>query len=475
MRIRSLVMFAPFLLPLALGACGASKPSSPMSATTPPATQGRVAAVRPATLQAVRPAFSPPTAMPAATATAAVAADAEEARTETKMEREAPPPPPSTIAIVGGELQSVRAGEWDDNANYREFEKWIAGEPVSFHNVDVSDRRFLVVRDSEGHGVPRCRVVVNDDDKRQATLTTVASGHAILFPRAEGLRGDHLVATATCDGNTASRASFSLADADDGVVTLDLATKRALPATRAIDVGFILDTTGSMSEEISSVKATIEKVTASLGDEKVNVRVGMVAFKDRGDEYVTKTFALTTDTLGFEHQVEDIFASGGGDTAESVNAGVHAAVTGLDWSEGAVARFAFLVGDAPPHLDYEQDADYATDMKDAAHRGIQLFTIAASGMDEQGQVVWRQIAQYTGATNMFVLRGGAGPQSTGAGDPKSSCGGTHENYASGNLDELIVGKIRHEIHGLDRDPLKIAGLGQDEDAKPCQDRLMAVD
>jgi hypothetical protein len=114
-------------------------------------------------------------------------------------------------------------------------------------------------------------------------------------------------------------------------------------------------------------------------------------------------------------------------------------------------------------------------MKDAAHRGIQIFTIAASGMDDLGQVVWRQIAQYTNATNLFVLRGGAGPQSTGAGDPKSSCGGTHENFASGKLDALILGKINRELKSIDKDPLRVAGLGKDENAKPCNERLLASD
>ena len=92
-----------------------------------------------------------------------------------------------------------------------------------------------------------------------------------------------------------------------------------------------------------------------------------------------------------------------------------------------------------------------------------------------GQVVFRQMAQYTGGTNMFVLRGGAGPQSTGGGDPVSSCGGTHENYSSGKLDELIVTKIRRELRGLDADPMRIAGLRQDENAKPCEPRVVFKD
>jgi hypothetical protein len=81
------------------------------------------------------------------------------------------------------------------------------------------------------------------------------------------------------------------------------------------------------------------------------------------------------------------------------------------------------------------------------------------------------MAQFTGGTNMFVLRGGAGPQSVGGGDPTASCGGTQTNYASGNLDGLIVSKVKRELAFLDMDPLRIAGLRTDENAKPCDQRI----
>ena len=76
---------------------------------------------------------------------------------------------------------------------------------------------------------------------------------------------------------------------------------------------------------------------------------------------------------------------------------------------------------------------------------------------------------------MFVLRGGAGPQSTGGGDPKSSCGGTQTGFTSGNLDALVVAKIRAALAAPDRDPRKVPGLGQDEDAKPCDQRVVFND
>jgi len=383
-----------------------------------------------------------------------------------------PPPvayrePPSENAL--GAAPRVNAGEWDDNANYREFMHWLAGEPApTAHRIDIRDRRFLVVRDAAGLGVPGCRVEIADDNDRQTELVTTATGRAILFPHAEGLAGRSLTASTDCAGGARKR--FSISE-PDGIVDLRTSERRTLPTEQLIDVAFILDSTGSMAEEIAAVKTTIQKVASGLRASNVRIRIGLVEFKDRGDPFVTRIFPISTDLERFSAQVASVQADGGGDTPESGNEALHVGIKQLAWSDAALAKLAFLVGDAPPHLDYPQDYDYALEARAAAHRGIQVYTVAASGMDTLGQVVWRQVAQYTGATNLFVLRGGAGPQSAGAGDPKSSCGGTQTAYTSGNLDELVLAKIKGAIRSLERDPMLIPGLNTDENAKPCANRV----
>jgi Mg-chelatase subunit ChlD len=376
---------------------------------------------------------------------------------------------PGDPFAVPPQADVVKAGEWDDNANYREFTRWLSTDVArGAHFMDLSDRRFIVVRDRAGHGVPACKVVIEDDSDRRTELVTAASGRAILFPHAEGLSGRSLTASTTC--GSGARASFRLTQGD-GVVELRLATERVL-GERSIDVAFILDSTGSMREEIRAVQATIQKVATSLRDSNVRIRVGLVEFKDRGDPYVTKVFPMSDDLALFARQVAGVSAGGGGDLPESVNEALHVGIEQLAWDADAFAKLAFLIGDAPPHLDYAQDYDYALEAREAAHRGIQVFTVAASGMDTLGQVVWRQVAAFTGATNLFVLRGGAGPQSAGAGNPMSSCGGTQTAYTSGNLDLLIVAKVESAMRALDRDPLRIPGLHQDENAKPCGKRIL---
>jgi Mg-chelatase subunit ChlD len=374
-------------------------------------------------------------------------------------------------APAAPQIGPVRAGEWDDNANYREFRRYLGSvRDARLHRTDVGDRQFLVVRDADGRAVPRCPVTVRDDEGHSVTISTTASGRALLFPRAEGLDGAGATASASCeDGRAMARFSFERAD---NVVDLKLDARRSLPHEKTVDLAFILDTTGSMGEEIAAVKATIQKVASALARKEVTLRIGLVEYKDRGDPFVTKVYAMTTDVARFRGDVARLSAGGGGDYPESVNEGLHVGLTRLEWSGDAVVKLAFLIGDAPPHLDYAEDADYAEEMVKASHRGIQIFTVAASGMDALGQAVWRQIAQYTGGTNLFVLRGGAGPQSVGGGDPASSCGGTQTSYASGNLDELIVQKVEQQLRAIDGDPLRIPGVGVDENAKPCNERIV---
>ena len=379
------------------------------------------------------------------------------------LARPAAPAAPAAVPSVG-------AGEWDDNANYREFMRWLSTSPArAAHRIDIRDRRFLVVRDAAGLGVPNCRVLIADESDRQTELVTAPTGRAILFPHAEGLSGGTLTATTECAGGASKRFSIS---GPDGVVELRTPERRVLPVEQTIDVAFILDSTGSMNEEIAAVKATIVKVAGGLRDSNVRIRIGLVEFKDRGDPFVTRIYPMSTDLERFSAQVAAVQADGGDDTPESVNEALHVGIQQLAWNDAALARLAFLVGDAPPHLDYAQDYDYALEARTAAHRGIQIYTVAASGMDTLGQVVWRQVAQYTGATNLFVLRGGAGPQSVGAGDPKSSCGGTQTAYTSGNLDALVLAKIKGALRSLEREPLRIPGLNTDENAKPCADRIL---
>ena len=163
------------------------------------------------------------------------------------------------------------------------------------------------------------------------TFMTGPSGRASCSRMAEGLDEAARDRDRPCDGSTTR--ALALANAT-GSSTCGSRWCAALPQSRTIDVAFILDTTGSMSEEIASVKSTIAKVAAGLGEGSVDVRIGLVEYKDRGDAFVTRVHPFATDVKGFAQSVAGISAGGGGDTPESVNEGIHVALTRLDWHEG---------------------------------------------------------------------------------------------------------------------------------------------
>jgi len=89
-------------------------------------------------------------------------------------------------------------------------------------------------------------------------------------------------------------------------------------------------------------------------------------------------------------------ADGGGDTPESVNEALDAAVTKQGWavpqSGQQVSKIIFLVGDAPPHMDYKQDRKYPEVIKEARQKGIIVNAVQAGGMRETRKV-WQEIAK----------------------------------------------------------------------------------
>ena len=162
-----------------------------------------------------------------------------------------------------------------------------------------------------------------------------------------------------------------------------------------VEVGFVLDTTGLMGPLIEGAKRKIWSIATSIVDTNpdAEIRMGLVAYRDIGDEYVTKVFPLTTDIQDLYANLLELRARGGGDWPESVNEALHVGVTKLSWTQGSeVRRIMFLVGDAPPHMDYAQDVKYPEVLRMARERDIIVNAVQA-GQARSTELVWREIAQ----------------------------------------------------------------------------------
>jgi Mg-chelatase subunit ChlD len=161
-----------------------------------------------------------------------------------------------------------------------------------------------------------------------------------------------------------------------------------------VEVVFCLDTTGSMTGLIDGAKQKIWAICNQIANGKPvpDLKVGLVAFRDKGDEYITKVIDLTDDLDAIHGQLKKFVAAGGGDTPESVNQALDDSVNKIKWSsDKKTLRIIFLVGDAPPHMDYTDDVKYPVTCKKACEKGIIINTIQC-GSDPQCTRYWKDIA-----------------------------------------------------------------------------------
>lgn len=161
-----------------------------------------------------------------------------------------------------------------------------------------------------------------------------------------------------------------------------------------IDVVFVLDTTGSMSGLIQTAKDKIWSIARTMASAQPTpeIRIGLVAYRDLGDAYVTRITDLSADLDSVYATLMDYQADGGGDTPESVNRALADAVHELSWSQDPAAyQVIFLVGDAPPHMDYAGEMRYPEILAEANRKGIVVNTVQCGALPGTMQS-WEQIA-----------------------------------------------------------------------------------
>lgn len=162
-----------------------------------------------------------------------------------------------------------------------------------------------------------------------------------------------------------------------------------------VDVVFALDTTGSMGGLIQAAKEKIWSIASTMAAAQPTprLRMGLVAYRDRGDDYVTRVVDLSPDLDSVYAALMQLQAGGGGDGPEAVNQALDEAVNRVSWSQEARAyKVVFLVGDAPPHMDYQDDVKYPVTLAAAKAKGIRVNTVQCGDLRETTRE-WQQIAR----------------------------------------------------------------------------------
>lgn len=227
-----------------------------------------------------------------------------------------------------------------------------------------------------------------------------------------------------------------------------------------LDVSFVVDTTGSMSDELRFLQTEMDSIATELNQKfpGVQPRFGLVVYRDKTDSYVTQSFDFTTDLGAFKQSLSSQSAAGGGDIPEAVPEALGAGVA-LTWrAEPNVARLMFWVADAPQHSGQESNVKAA--LEGAVQKGVKIFPVAASGTNPSAELTMREAAQYTGGRYIFLTddSGIGNPHA----EPRIPC------YNVTRLDKAIIRMAGSEMTGARVEPAPaevIRTVGEPKDGK----------
>ncbi len=183
-----------------------------------------------------------------------------------------------------------------------------------------------------------------------------------------------------------------------------------LDGPRSIDVVFVVDTTGSMADEIRELQQSLDTIVNDFRgpSDDVDVQFGLVAFRDQGDEYVTRLYPLTDDVEKYREILENLHAAGGGDIPERGDQALFESMIKLNWRAARPdrARVVILCGDAAAqaapisikHGEWAYPTTIDWLLKTATSNSMQIHTVACSGMDAAGLNWFRALAEGSGGT-----------------------------------------------------------------------------
>ena len=152
------------------------------------------------------------------------------------------------------------------------------------------------------------------------------------------------------------------------------------PGSGDIDVVFVVDATGSMTDDIDAVRSNVSGILTKLASITDSYRVALVTYKDFSDsggdpdDYPSQVnLDFTTDADALRSALGNLEVTGGGDWPETVYSGVTSALN-LSWRSG-VRKIAIVLGDAPakepePHTGHDPSFGSCSRARSGSRRGL---------------------------------------------------------------------------------------------------------
>lgn len=289
----------------------------------------------------------------------------------------------------------LTGGEWNDNENwhdwislYQSHEDW--NEYREFWRISFDHRISVKVTTDNGTPVEGATVLTDE-----FAAVTDNNGIAYLFYDTEDTP-EHVTVT--------YKDIEQQLDGISGDTELECSLgDLALSNEKYLDLMLMVDTTGSMSDELMYLQEELRDMVERVAEENANlpIRISVNFYRDVGDDYIVRSYPFTSDINNAVSSMMEQTAMGGGDTPEAVHTALDAAINEHEWDENAV-KLMFLVLDAPPHEDAQivDETNKLTAM--AAEQGIRIIPVASSGIDKATEYLLRTMAFTTGGTYTFL-------------------------------------------------------------------------
>ena len=341
----------------------------------------------------------------------------------------------------------LTAGDYDDVFNpdlYKVYlDKMLQGQlrGKDLPYVDANDRVSIRVVDRLGKPVPMADISLRTSrGAKMFPLRTGADGMAYLYPNYDSLKSGVKVKVSAKGARSVTTRLTNKLIKNGGDIVVDL--NMDSQPVQALDLLLTIDATGSMSDEMSYLQSELKAIIGRVEDANpgIDIRIGLVVYRDKGDDYVVREIPFTDDIEDFRASLAEQNAYGGGDKPEAMH---RAMQTGLDmdWRKDSL-KINLLVADAPPHDRHLSETWEAGLM--SRTKGIHIVPLAASGVDKTAEFVMRSMAQITGGRFLFLT------DDSGIGNPHAKP--TVDCYVVTRLDGLVTRVLNSLIKGQRVEP-----------------------
>jgi hypothetical protein len=294
---------------------------------------------------------------------------------------------------------TLTAGDYDDQLNPHLYQNYASdylqrrGQWIDTPRLDFNNRIQIAVSNKNGQPYAGAEI-----EAGSVTLQSAANGVASLYTGLDSLPQDFTLKVTARDGTSVSQ-SINLQQARNaGQIEVTLATTDAAQGSNAVDLMFVIDTTGSMGDELSFLQTELSDIINSIPNQLSDINIGLVFYRDYGDNYVVRAHEFSDNINAVQLNLNQEQARGGGDYPEAMDQALQTAMA-ADWRTDS-RKVLFLIADAPPHGDRMRATWNAA--QQARDNNIHLVPVAASGVAEDAEYIMRSVAALTHGRYLFL-------------------------------------------------------------------------